>query len=173
MATRSYLKNVLVTGSAETALSDAASEVRELADEMESWRDNMSGTALENTSKFEMVDEAASALSDLADSLENVDMDAFSHLSGETSWSVQQNVNKRRSVSRATRLSNAESAFEAAKSAVESAMYDLGDVDIEDDDDEAEQLRKQEAQDRKDGLESLLNELENIDEWSVDFPGMY
>ncbi len=42
------------------------SEVESLAEEMRSWADNMSGTSLESTSKYEEIDEAAS-------SLENID----------------------------------------------------------------------------------------------------
>lgn len=38
------------------------SELESLTEEMTSWRDNMSGTGLENTSKYEAVDEAASTL---------------------------------------------------------------------------------------------------------------
>lgn len=47
---------------------DAASEATSLGEEMRSWADGMSGTNLENTSKFQEVEEAA-------DTVENLDLD--------------------------------------------------------------------------------------------------
>lgn len=48
---------------AQATLDEADfSELESLTEEMTSWRDNMSGTGLENTSKYESVDEAASTL---------------------------------------------------------------------------------------------------------------
>lgn len=44
------------------------SEVVSLQEEMGNWRDNLSGTALENTNKFQTV-------SDAADTLENLDLE--------------------------------------------------------------------------------------------------
>jgi len=46
------------------------SMVSDLADEMESWRDNMSGTNLENTEKYNTVDECAETLRSAADEIE-------------------------------------------------------------------------------------------------------
>lgn len=40
-------------------------ELEALAEEIGSWRDNMSGTSLENTGKFEQVSDAASTLEDI------------------------------------------------------------------------------------------------------------
>jgi len=61
-----------------TRLSDALSkieggmgEIEVLADEMESWRDNMQGTNLENTDKYSRVEEAADTLRQGCDDLEN------------------------------------------------------------------------------------------------------
>jgi DNA repair exonuclease SbcCD ATPase subunit len=53
------------------------SGLEELTEEMTSWRDNMSGTALENTSKYSEVEEAASTLegieADCSTSIESPD----------------------------------------------------------------------------------------------------
>lgn len=48
-----------------------ASEIEELASEMEEWRDGMSGTSLESTEKYNAVDEAADTLRDTFTELES------------------------------------------------------------------------------------------------------
>ena len=61
-----------------TRLSDALSKIEEglseienLAEEMESWRDNMSGTNLENTDKYSQVEESAETLRQGYDDIES------------------------------------------------------------------------------------------------------
>ena len=48
------------------------SELEILKEEIESWRDNMSGTALENTEKYQTLDECVSTLDDVISTLEGV-----------------------------------------------------------------------------------------------------
>ena len=48
-------------------------EIRNLAEEMGSWRDNMSGTNLESTDKYQRVEECADALETQADELEGLE----------------------------------------------------------------------------------------------------
>lgn len=48
------------------------SEVEDLQSEMESWRDNMSGTNLESTNKYSMVEECADYLSNVASTLQDI-----------------------------------------------------------------------------------------------------
>ncbi len=55
-------KTVTTKLTVEDAVSSALSVLEELADEMRSWADSMSGTNLENTEKSEAVEEAADAL---------------------------------------------------------------------------------------------------------------
>ena len=45
-------------------IDDAISELEELQGEMQDWADNMSGTNLENTEKYQRVEETASLLED-------------------------------------------------------------------------------------------------------------
>lgn len=60
---------------AKTALEHVGSDqVQELTDEMGSWRDNMQGTNLENTSKYTTVEEAAAALEDVTQEIDNLDL---------------------------------------------------------------------------------------------------
>lgn len=49
-----------------------ADEFGTLAEEIGSWRDNMQGTNLENTGKFEIVDNCASELEDLQGQVEDI-----------------------------------------------------------------------------------------------------
>jgi methyl-accepting chemotaxis protein len=63
-----------VVAQAKQALESVGSdEIEALQEEMESWRDNMSGTNLETTSKYERVDEAASSLEDIASTVGDLD----------------------------------------------------------------------------------------------------
>lgn len=47
------------------------SELESLQEEMETWRDNLSGTALENTEKFQTVSECADTLADGVQSIQD------------------------------------------------------------------------------------------------------
>jgi hypothetical protein len=58
----------------ETALDSAKQDLTMLAEEMRSWADNMDGTGLENTQRYERVDEAASQLEEAQSSLEDVEI---------------------------------------------------------------------------------------------------
>ena len=51
-------------GEALSKIDDAISELEALHGEMQDWADNMSGTNLENTEKYQRVEEAASQLED-------------------------------------------------------------------------------------------------------------
>lgn len=46
-------------------------EVQALAEEMGNWRDNMGGTNLENTEKYQAVEQAADQLEQCADDIDN------------------------------------------------------------------------------------------------------
>jgi len=49
-----------------------ASEAESLAGEIENWRDNMSGTPLESTEKFQEVSDCADAIREAADNISNI-----------------------------------------------------------------------------------------------------
>lgn len=55
----------------ENARDECVSQLQDLQDEMANWRDNMSGTNLESTEKYERVDQAANDLEDLVSTLES------------------------------------------------------------------------------------------------------
>lgn len=58
----------------EAALADLDfSDAESLQEEIESWRDNLSGTNFENGEKYSMLEEAADALSDITSTLQGID----------------------------------------------------------------------------------------------------
>lgn len=126
-------------------VADAISELESLKDEMGEWRDNMEGTGLENTSKYEQVQEAADTLEsyvseiEVPEALEDV----------KATWYESVNKNKRRGASRAVRLGNAVSMLQAA----------------------AEALTDNETE----GAEDLVSEIEELsgNVEGVEFPGMF
>ena len=67
-------KTVEDTATLGAILDGVKSDLAMLAEEMRSWADNMSGTALENTQKYEQVDECASELEDAQSNLEDVEL---------------------------------------------------------------------------------------------------
>ena len=62
-------------GKALGQIEEGLSEVETLADEMESWRDNMSGTNLENTEKYQSVEECADILREAFDNIDSAKSD--------------------------------------------------------------------------------------------------
>ena len=126
-------------------VADAVSELESLKDEMSEWRDNMEGTGLENTSKFEQVSEAAETLESYVS-----EVDVPDELSGiAASWFESVHRNKRRGASRSVRLGNAIAMLEAASEA-------LGASEIEGAED----------------LETEVGELKDNVE-GIEFPGMF
>jgi hypothetical protein len=67
-------KTVEDTAFMETILEGVKTDLTMLSEEMRSWADNMSGTALENTMKYEQVEECASELEDVQSTVENVEI---------------------------------------------------------------------------------------------------
>lgn len=54
-------------------IKNPTSELSELKEELEGWHDNMSGTALENTQKYQTLEDAVSILDDVVNNLEMID----------------------------------------------------------------------------------------------------
>jgi iron only hydrogenase large subunit-like protein len=140
------------------------SDIESLRDEMTEWRDNMDGTGLENTSKYEAVSEAA-------DQLDNVDSITFDDLdSALEEAGIQEEVkalkytttqfvprSKRQSTSRAYRLSNAVAIVTGALDAIETYLNEQEDQD-----------KVSDIQTEVDNLRGLIEEMD-----SVEFPGMF
>lgn len=58
-------------GEALQKINDGLEEIQSLQEEMQDWYDNMSGTNLESTEKYETVGECADSLQTTADDLES------------------------------------------------------------------------------------------------------
>ena len=108
--------------SVEDALKNY-SEIQELTEEMESWRDNLQGTGLESTGKFSEVEEAADTLANSSSEcesqvdgvVEKIQSFAPSLLEEKVSVILQVTRSKRKSPSRAVRLSNATASIGVAR----------------------------------------------------------
>lgn len=73
---------------AKNDIEEARSIVEELRDEIENWKSGLEGTNLENTNKYQMLEEAYDRLEDIASSLEGIDeLDDFDQLES-IDWSV-------------------------------------------------------------------------------------
>lgn len=69
------LKTETITETISEALEDAKFELSSLAEEMGEWRDNMEGTGLENTGRYEEISECADTLEDLDSRLQDVEIE--------------------------------------------------------------------------------------------------
>ena len=140
------------------------SEIESLRDEMQEWVDNMSGTALENTSRYQMAEEAASQLDrvdeirfdDIWDTVNNSECPTEDLKNLEYEGVIFKVKSRRQSPSRAYRLSN-------AISVINGALERLRDFLEPYTDDEVGEVRK-----AIDEVESVVQDLDG-----VEFPGMY
>lgn len=183
MAGRSYLKTEPRSCSVEDALSNAFGEIESLHEEMESWKDGLE-EKLSHTPKYEQVSEACDVLENHTDAPDVPE--AASDLT--VTYGETVNKNKKRGVSRATRLDNAVGALNAVVEAVQARIDDL---------EEQQEAIRQEAplgeekaggaecaergpiddlSEKQTELEQFRDEVqEHIDELDggVEFPGMY
>jgi DNA repair exonuclease SbcCD ATPase subunit len=171
MAGRSYLKTEPKTASLVDAISDAYSEISSLAEEMESWRDGLE-EKLSHTSKYDQVSEAYDLLSQHAD---EPDCDNTLFGTMQVHFVETSNKNKKRSVSRATRLDNAINRLNACIEVLEARKDEL-----------EEAKNEEEIKDDAEALEEVDSELDEINELiyvleqtvseldgGVEFPGMF
>ena len=141
------------------------SEIESLRDEMQEWVDNMGGTALENTGKYQMAEEAVSTL----DGVDEVNFDDLweavansEHLDVEGLKAFNYEVtlfkvrSKRQYPSRAHRLSNSVSMINGALEALSSFLEQYPE-------DEVGEIRK--------AIEEIESQVQDLD--GVEFPGMY
>ena len=141
------------------------SEIESLRDEMQEWVDNMSGSALENTSRYQMALDAAETL-DRIDEIRFEDIweaaDRTRNLTSEGLKGLEYQViifkvrSRRQYPSRAHRLSNPISAINGALEALRSflELYEGEGVG--------------EVRQAMDEIESIVSDLD-----MVEFPGMY
>ena len=144
---------------AESAFDSAKGDLESLTQEMTDWRDNMDGSGLENTSKFESVSTAADSLESGNGNMESVEIPE-SIKADTVEWTEFKHAD-----ARWRRLSNLLGAINAVK---EHAS------------EKADQLRSpaegvapnedaaQELDEFVSSIEDVVSEIEG-----VDFPGMY
>ena len=141
-----------------------ASEIESLRDEMQEWVDNMSGTSLENTSRYQMAEEAANQL------------DQVDYIGLENIWEAVNNTecltkdlknleyevvifkvkNRRQYPSRAYRLSNTISAINGALECLKNFL---------------EPYEADEVGDIRCAIDEVESTVQELD--GVEFPGMY
>jgi hypothetical protein len=80
------LKHETENTSISVALEDAKGEISDLASEMGEWRDNMDGSGLENTSKYDTVSEAADTLENLESTIDDIEIDEELDKDIEVNW---------------------------------------------------------------------------------------
>lgn len=151
-------KSVQRSGTLADALGDAFQELEDLKDEMMEWRDNMDGTGLENTEKFEEVEAAA----DVLDNIEAVELPAELEDVGNESIEYVEMVNRRkaRGQSRAVRCGNSVAIIEAAILRLEESR---------------DAANESGESGRADAIEDVLGELESAKDEAepIEFPGMF
>jgi len=175
-------KTITETISLKDALDYAKSDLQSLSEEITEWRDNIEGTPLENTSKYETVSECADILEDQSSSLEET-VDNILALEGKVSgkettaepfgktltvtWSKPYS----RYESRPTRMSHILAYLETSKEELEKWKEAL-ESEVEDIKDVKEKEVVEEVVSDLDGyltgLDDVISECE-----SVEFPGMY
>ena len=141
-----------------------ASEIESLRDEMQEWVDNMSGTALENTSRYQMAEEAVSQLDrvddigidDIWDAVNNTECLTEDLKNLEYEVILFKVKSRRQHPSRTYRLSNAISAINGAIECLREFLEPY-------ESDEVSEVRA-----AIDEVESVVQELDG-----VEFPGMY
>jgi len=117
------------------ALESARDEIQSLSEEMCSWRDNMEGTPLENTTKYETVSECADILETQANELDSV-VDIIEGIGIDLTETITISYSKPygKYESRATRLTRALAYLESVKERIETLRDHLDDSlsDLED-----------------------------------------
>lgn len=153
MAGKSY-KSVAEKGELGSVVSDAYSQLEDLAGELEEWKSGLEGTALKNTSRYEMLNEAVDALGnksepDVPDSLDKI----------EVGYSISVKRNKKAGCSRAVRLENIVGMMQAVVEELDSVINN---------EDEKDEDKKEEAETLKSELEDTIGEIDG-----TDIPGMF
>ena len=146
--------NFKISESIDAAFENAKSEVEELYEEMDSWRDNMGNSeGLSQTEKFERVEEAANSLETAKDNLEYVDLSGL-NLDLDNVEFIE---TRKRSYPRWVRCANAAVRIEAIREFLQNEVNKEDNVEI------MEKLEEQIGY-----LEEAFGDLE-----CVEFPGMF
>lgn len=152
-------KNAECKTTVGAAISDAFAEITTLAEEMESWADNMPESK-QGSSKHDEVEAAKDELEN-----HNNEPDVPDFLADlPVTYIEQRKTGKRGGPSRSVRLGNAQTMLQAARDAIqaftdEKAKDDPGSKEDEEQVEEAESF--------------IRDELDEHCEFDVDFPGMF
>lgn len=142
-------------------ITDAHSDIEELAEEMGSWRDNMEGTAAENAPSYEIVTETAGTLEDQEDPTSEVDSLPQDLQDTQVTWQdVKVTSGRQKTPSRAVRCSQVCHRFTTAAEAMRDWLPDV--------DDTPEDLDVSGIESLADTLEEIAGNIEGLE-----FPGMY
>ena len=156
-------KLITEKGKVEDLIEGAVSEFSSLRDEIEEWKGNMEGTALENTDKYSRLEEACEILEGIVDKGESLEIDSLPEALRETEVSYSQSIvrSKRQHASRATRAENALNMLRAVVSEVEDLLKKG----------EGEEISEEDIG----SIQSFKSDLEEVisDAESVEFPGMF
>lgn len=146
------------------AIENGLSELQELRDEMQSWRDGMEDK-LSHTDKYQQVSDACDALDSSDTSIEIDDEDAGDRR-------VDVSLGSKRRMPRWLRRDNAVAMLSAARDSLE-ALADELESEVNDAEDDQEE--HQELCDRAETLRATVQELEEVigECEGVEFPGMY
>ena len=142
-------KPVSLTRSVEDILSNAASELQTVAEELAEWRDAI-GERFSGTDKFSRISEAADMLQQAGDELDSIDVPE-KYSSAQVTFIEMHARSRRQQRSRQVR---ADDAVSSVRAVVDELQVD----------------------DMPDELSDLIDELENVlgnIEGGIDIPGMY
>lgn len=151
------LKRERIDTTIKDAIRNSQQLIEDLMTEMEDWLDHLSGTPLENTSKYEMIEEAISELADIAVSLEDFYIpDTIANQRISYIWAHP--YGKR--ISRAYRASQASSALQAVAETIREQL-----------DDENTTIDTQTREDLYQVADDAEKCADDIDQ--IEFPSMY
>jgi hypothetical protein len=162
-------KNVECKTTVGAAISDAFAEFTTLAEEMESWADNMPESK-QGSAKHDEVEAAKDELEN-----HNSEPNVPEFLADiPVTYTEQRKSGKRGGPSRSVRLGNAQGMLQAARDVIQ-AFIDKDDADLDTNDNDAVVDKKEDAvAARKEEAESFIrDELDEHCEFDVDFPGMF
>lgn len=154
-------KMVELNLSAERCIEEARGEVQMLAEEMRDWADRMEESdGLAATAKHDEVAEAADALENAVETLDNIPDEKTLLKLAVLLHFCEPRVYGKRQTPRWMRLEQATARLNAVIDAIDEHKNDLNDLDNTDVSDALDDIKSE--------LESAVDELQN-----VTFPGMY